>query len=133
MEKGHTPTSSSNEVSPQRDVEKKDEGMRVVTDAMDVDPFAQAAEGKHGGDYIEYRNMGWIKAGALIMAEVRLLSVYVVLATTQNLSQTIALGILSFPKVFYRLGMFGVRSIKVIVLPDLCLLGPYRVFSRPSL
>ncbi|EIM89333.1 uncharacterized protein STEHIDRAFT_94487 [Stereum hirsutum FP-91666 SS1] len=56
---------------------------------MDVDPFAQAAEGKHGGDYIEYRNMGWIKAGALIMAE------------------TIALGILSFPKVFYRLGMFG--------------------------
>lgn len=74
MEKGHTPTYEprGNDVSPEHDISKKDEGMRVVADAMDVDPFAQAAEGEHGGDYIEYRNMGWIKAGALIMAEVRL-------------------------------------------------------------
>ncbi|KAI0063753.1 hypothetical protein BV25DRAFT_357555 [Artomyces pyxidatus] len=54
---------------------------------LDIDAFDEAAAG--GGDQISYKNMGWIKAGALIMAE------------------TIALGILSFPSVFYRLGMFA--------------------------
>ncbi|KZV72461.1 hypothetical protein PENSPDRAFT_663740 [Peniophora sp. CONT] len=39
--------------------------------------------------HINYKSMGWVKAGALLMAE------------------TIALGILSFPLVFHRLGMFG--------------------------
>lgn len=88
MEKGHTPRFDppSKEVSPEHAMEKKDEGMRIVAGAMDVDPFAQAAEGEHGGDYIEYRNMGWIKAGALIMAEVRLFPVRVPLGSAQTSS-----------------------------------------------
>ncbi|KAI0031432.1 transmembrane amino acid transporter protein-domain-containing protein [Vararia minispora EC-137] len=53
-----------------------------------TDPFA--AVEANNKDHINYRSMGWVKAGALIMAEV-----------------TIALGILSFPSVFHRLGMFG--------------------------
>ncbi|THH17083.1 hypothetical protein EW146_g3666 [Bondarzewia mesenterica] len=56
--------------------------------ALDVDAF-ELAGGSAGKDQINYKNMGWIKAGALIMAE------------------TIALGILSFPSVFQRLGMFA--------------------------
>ncbi|KAI0063757.1 hypothetical protein BV25DRAFT_1934527 [Artomyces pyxidatus] len=53
---------------------------------LDVDAFDEAVAAGDG-DHIDYRSMGWVKAGALIMAE------------------TIALGILSFPSVFHRLGM----------------------------
>ncbi|KAI0317438.1 transmembrane amino acid transporter protein-domain-containing protein [Amylostereum chailletii] len=42
-----------------------------------------------GANAMNHKTMGWVKAAALIMAH------------------TIALGVMSFPSVFYRLGMFG--------------------------
>ncbi|PWN48237.1 hypothetical protein IE53DRAFT_389581 [Violaceomyces palustris] len=53
--------------------------VREQVDAFHVD--------EDDGTRINFKTMGWVKAGALIMAE------------------TIALGILSFPLVFHRLGM----------------------------
>ncbi|KAI0317441.1 transmembrane amino acid transporter protein-domain-containing protein [Amylostereum chailletii] len=66
----------------------KEDGKVEAAAVHDIDPFDQARN-VDGEGHINYKTMGWIKAGALIMAE------------------TIALGILSFPLVFHRLGMFG--------------------------
>ncbi|KIR35488.1 hypothetical protein I352_01763 [Cryptococcus deuterogattii MMRL2647] len=54
----------------------------------DIDPF-QAQRELKGEDYVEFRTMGWIQAGLVSTAE------------------SIALGLLSFPSIFLRLGMVG--------------------------
>ncbi|KAE8542874.1 hypothetical protein D1P53_000937 [Cryptococcus gattii VGV] len=54
----------------------------------DIDPFEAQREAK-GEDYVEFRTMGWIQAGLVSTAE------------------SIALGLLSFPSIFLRLGMAG--------------------------
>ncbi|ODO11992.1 hypothetical protein I350_00776 [Cryptococcus amylolentus CBS 6273] len=54
----------------------------------DIDPFEAQREAK-GKDYVEFRTMGWTQAGLLSCAE------------------NVAIGMLSFPSVFLRLGMVG--------------------------
>ncbi|KAL1406657.1 hypothetical protein Q8F55_008363 [Vanrija albida] len=56
---------------------------------FEVDPFHQQRDAKDNGDYVDFRTMGWFRAGLI--------------ATAEN----IALGILSFPSVFQRLGLAG--------------------------
>ncbi|KAI0050785.1 hypothetical protein FA95DRAFT_1486634 [Auriscalpium vulgare] len=80
LERTPTPFSVPNDVTPLSPPRTKS--------AFNLDVDAFDASGKGEGQ-IDYRTMGWVKAGALIMAE------------------TIALGILSFPSVFHRLGMFA--------------------------
>ncbi|XAO27182.1 hypothetical protein I312_106024 [Cryptococcus bacillisporus CA1280] len=54
----------------------------------DIDPFEAQREAR-GENYVEFRTMGWIQAGLVSTAE------------------SIALGLLSFPSIFLRLGMVG--------------------------
>ncbi|ETW77696.1 amino acid transporter [Heterobasidion irregulare TC 32-1] len=89
MEKKLSPSPSPSPTPPAYpDVDHEKAQKRAAVD-IDVDAFDQAAGSGNADEHINYRSMGWIKAGALIMAE------------------TIALGILSFPSIFHRLGMFG--------------------------
>ncbi|KAA1477607.1 hypothetical protein DENSPDRAFT_615633 [Dentipellis sp. KUC8613] len=89
-EKHHDDVSSVKKSETLHETAPHVEEKGVTQDALAVDAFEEALGAEHDASgHINYRNMGWIKAGALIMAE------------------TIALGILSFPSVFHRLGMFG--------------------------
>ncbi|TFY56367.1 hypothetical protein EVG20_g8950 [Dentipellis fragilis] len=89
-EKHHDDVSSVRKSETLHEAAPHVEEKGVNQDALAVDAFEEALGADHdAAGHINYRSMGWIKAGALIMAE------------------TIALGILSFPSVFHRLGMFG--------------------------
>lgn len=72
--------------------------------SYEVDPFAVQDLVKHGEDYVEFRDMGWLKAGLVSTAEVGCRGAGV---SSYANWQSIALGLLSFPSVFYRLGMGG--------------------------
>lgn len=54
----------------------------------DLDPFA-IQEAQKADDYLEFRSLGWFKAGLLASAEF------------------LAIGMLSYPSIFMRLGMVG--------------------------
>lgn len=60
----------------------------VTAPTFEQDIFAAQA-GRDDGDYVEFRTMGWVQAGFVALAE------------------GIALGTLSFPSIFMRLGIFG--------------------------
>ncbi|OCF40859.1 hypothetical protein I317_05309 [Kwoniella heveanensis CBS 569] len=60
----------------------------IPADTYEVDPFSAQAE-ENAEDYVDFRSMGWVQAGLV--------------ATAEN----IAVGVLSFPSVFLRLGIVG--------------------------
>jgi hypothetical protein len=60
----------------------------VTAPEFEQDIFAAQAN-RDDGDYVEFRTMGWVQAGLVALAE------------------GIALGTLSFPSIFMRLGIFG--------------------------
>ncbi|KAI5455497.1 hypothetical protein NCC49_000305 [Naganishia albida] len=60
----------------------------VTAPTFEQDIFAAQAD-RDDGDYVEFRTMGWVQAGLVALAE------------------GIALGTLSFPSIFMRLGIFG--------------------------
>ncbi|KAJ9104321.1 hypothetical protein QFC19_003961 [Naganishia cerealis] len=60
----------------------------VTAPTFEQDIFAAQAD-RDDGDYVEFRTMGWVQAGFVALAE------------------GIALGTLSFPSIFMRLGIFG--------------------------
>ncbi|WWD00941.1 hypothetical protein V866_007879 [Kwoniella sp. B9012] len=60
----------------------------IPADSYDVDPFSAQRE-ENAEDYVDFRSMGWVQAGLV--------------ATAEN----IALGALSYPSIFLRLGMVG--------------------------
>lgn len=60
----------------------------VTAPTFEQDIFAAQAD-RDDGDYVEFRTMGWMQAGLVALAE------------------GIALGTLSFPSIFMRLGIFG--------------------------
>ncbi|TIA72508.1 hypothetical protein E3P92_02188 [Wallemia ichthyophaga] len=75
-----------------QEAEKQEPHFRATLDPVEevdatVDPFSAQAEHKDGA--VNFRNMGWISAGLLITCE------------------QVALGILSFPSNFHKMGMFG--------------------------
>lgn len=95
---------------------------------FEVDPFHQQRDAKDDGDYVDFRTMGWFRAGLIATAEVSatwserservsfscawlVARRYLVSFTTPprplTHPQNIALGILSFPSVFQRLGLAG--------------------------
>ncbi|KAI0063763.1 hypothetical protein BV25DRAFT_1801670 [Artomyces pyxidatus] len=76
----------SDHVRSRQDRVSRVDGAKGSKTPLDIDTFERAVA-ESDGDHIEYKTMGWIKAGALIMAE------------------TIELGIFTFPSIFHRLGM----------------------------
>ncbi|ODN85248.1 hypothetical protein L198_07571 [Cryptococcus wingfieldii CBS 7118] len=60
----------------------------VLANAYEYDPFSAQTE-QNAGDFVDFRSMGWVQAGLV--------------ATAEN----IAVGVLSFPSVFLRLGIVG--------------------------
>jgi len=77
-----------------------------------VDAFS--AQREHAGeDYLDFRTMGWFQAGLVSTAEVSysVRTRFIAIADQQN----IALGLLSFPSVYLRLGIAGGMIATVIL------------------
>lgn len=74
------------------------------TGSYDVDPFAANRDTHNAEDYLEFRTMGWVTAGVVGTAEVGLTKI--LLGNDVDV-QGIALGLLSYPSTFARLGMVG--------------------------
>ena len=75
-----------------------------------VDAFSAQQEGA-GEDYLDFRTMGWFQAGLVSTAEVSIPYLERTMADHQN----IALGLLSFPSVYLRLGIAGGMIATVIL------------------
>ena len=89
MEKKLSPSPSPSPTPPAYpDVDHEKAQKRAAVD-IDVDAFDQAAGSGNADEHINYRSMGWIKAGALIMAEVRILPLFFLFCLCSRLSSVI--------------------------------------------
>lgn len=89
MEKKLSPSPSPSPTPPAYpDVDHEKAQKRAAVD-IDVDAFDQAAGSGNADEHINYRSMGWIKAGALIMAEVRILPLFFLFFLCSRLSSVI--------------------------------------------